>query len=272
MAKQLLPDDLWNEIEPLLPKPKPRRYRYPGRKPLDNRKALTGIIFVLKSGIPWEMLPQEMNCGSGMTCWRRLRDWNEAGVWDAVTKKLLGRLNGADKLDWSRALIDSGSIRAVGGGEKTGPNPTDRARPGSKHHVITDGNGLPLAESLTGANTPDVKQLIPLADAIPLIGGKVGHPRKRPSKLQGDRAYDSEPHRNELHKRGIIPVTAKRGAEHGSGLGIYRWPVERTIGWLHGFRRLRTRFERRADIHEAFMKLATILIYWRHIDSDPSFC
>ena len=77
MARPLLSDELWALIEPLLPAPKPRRYRYPGRKPIDSRKALTGILFVLKSGIPWEMLPQEMGCGSGMTCWRRLRDWQQ---------------------------------------------------------------------------------------------------------------------------------------------------------------------------------------------------
>ncbi len=81
MARPLLSDELWALIEPLLPAPKPRRYRYPDRKPIDSRKALTGILFVLKSGIPWEMLPQEMGCGSGMTCWRRLRDWQQAGVW-----------------------------------------------------------------------------------------------------------------------------------------------------------------------------------------------
>src|SRR5438132_10919810 len=81
MAKPLLPDDLWEVIAPLLPPPKPRRRDHPGRKPIDNRKALTGILFVLKTGIQWEDLPQEMGCGCGMTCWRRLRDWQHAGVW-----------------------------------------------------------------------------------------------------------------------------------------------------------------------------------------------
>jgi transposase len=167
MAKPLVSDELWAEIEPLLPAPKPRRVRYPGRKPIDNRRALTGIVFVLKSGIPWEMLPQEMNCGSGMTCWRRLRDWQQgAGVWDALHAKLLDKLAGGAATDWSRAVVDSGSVRAVGGGGKTGPNPTDRGKPGSKHHLITDARGLPLAAILTGANAHDVTQLIPLVDAV----------------------------------------------------------------------------------------------------------
>ena len=116
MARPLLSDQLWALIEPLLPPPKPRRYQYPGRKPIESRKALTGILFVLKSGIPWEMLPQEMGCGSGMTCWHRLRDWQAAGVWDKLHEVLLAKLRGADKLDWSRAIVDSASIRAVGGG------------------------------------------------------------------------------------------------------------------------------------------------------------
>ena len=118
MARPLLSDELWALIEPLLPAPKPRRYRYPGRKPIDSRKALTGILFVLKSGIPWEMLPQEMGCGSGMTCWRRLRDWQQAGVWQKLHEVLLARLRAADEIDWSRAIVDSASVRAVGGGGK----------------------------------------------------------------------------------------------------------------------------------------------------------
>ena len=118
MAKPLVDDELWQLIQPLLPPPKPRRWRYPGRKPLTNRQALTGILFVLKSGIPWEMLPKEMGCGSGMSCWRRLRDWQEAGVWQKLHELLLAKLRQRDRIDWSRAVVDSASIRAVGGGGK----------------------------------------------------------------------------------------------------------------------------------------------------------
>ena len=121
MPKPLVDDKLWEVIQPLLPPPNPRRRRYPGRKPADNRQALTGVLFVLRSGIPWEMLPQEMGCGSGMTCWRRLREWQEAGVWQRLHELLLAKLREADQIDWSRAVVDSGSIRAVGGGGKNGP-------------------------------------------------------------------------------------------------------------------------------------------------------
>jgi transposase len=120
MAKPLLDDELWNVIKPLLPPAKPRRVRFPGRKPLEPRKVLTGILFVLKTGIPWEALPQELGCGSGMTCWRYLRAWQQAGVWPRLHQRLLAKLRGADKLDWSRAVVDSSSVRAVLGGAKQG--------------------------------------------------------------------------------------------------------------------------------------------------------
>ncbi len=120
MGKPLVNDELWELIQPVLPPRKPRRERYPGRKPLSDRRVLTGVLFVLKSGIPWEMLPQEMGCGSGMTCWRRLRDWHEAGVWQRLHELLLSKLRAADRIDWSRAVVDSGSVRAVGGGGKNG--------------------------------------------------------------------------------------------------------------------------------------------------------
>jgi transposase len=122
MARPLLDDRLWKRIEPLLPVKK-RRFRHPGRKPLDQRAVLTGILFVLKTGIPWEYLPREMGCGSGMTCWRRLRDWQKAGVWSKVQRVLLNELRGADQIDFSRALVDSDSIRAVFGGRRPGPIP-----------------------------------------------------------------------------------------------------------------------------------------------------
>ena len=118
MAKPILTDELWALIEPLLPPPKPRRERYPGRKPLEHRKVLTGILFVLQSGIPWEMLPKEMGCGSGMSCWRRLHAWHEAGVWQKVHEVLLAKLRAADRIDWSRTVVDSSSIRAVGAGQE----------------------------------------------------------------------------------------------------------------------------------------------------------
>lgn len=113
-------------------------------------------------------------------------------------------------------------------------------------------------------------QLLPLVDAIPPIAGKPGRPRRRPEKVQGDRAYDSQPHRRQLRRRGIEPVLAKRNTDHGSGLGIYRWVAERTLSWLHQYRRLRIRYERRDDIHEAFLTLGCIVICFKCLLA--SFC
>jgi transposase len=116
MSKELVSDELWEVVQPLLPEepPKPKG----GRPRIDDRAALTGIVFVLKSGIPWEMLPKEMGCGSGSTCWRRLRDWQEAGVWEELHRVLLDRLGEANQLDWERASLDSASVPAKRGANK----------------------------------------------------------------------------------------------------------------------------------------------------------
>jgi transposase len=117
MAKALISDELWQVIEPHIPI-KPRKKCHPGRKPLPPRNSLSGILFVLMSGIPWEMLPQEMGCGSGMTCWRRLRDWQAAGVWQKIHEILLAKLRNADQIDFGRCAVDSATIRAVGGAKE----------------------------------------------------------------------------------------------------------------------------------------------------------
>ena len=113
MAKLLVPDELWDVVEPLLP-PKPAHPKGGHPFAVPDRAALTGIIFVLKTGIPWEYLPQEMGCGSGMTCWRRLRDWHAAGVWRRLYRVLLDRLGEANKIAWSRASADCASVPAKG--------------------------------------------------------------------------------------------------------------------------------------------------------------
>ena len=120
MPAPLVSDELSELVEPLIPKVK-GRHRYPGRRRIDDRKVLSGILFVLRTGIPWGYLPQEMGCGSGVTCWRRLRDWQEAGAWKQIHRALLTELHQAGKIDWSRAVLDSSSVRALKGGSKRVP-------------------------------------------------------------------------------------------------------------------------------------------------------
>jgi transposase len=135
------------------------------------------------------MLPQEMSCGSGMSCWRRLRDWQEAGIWQLIHFSLLDWLARYGQIEWSRAVVDSCSVRAVFGGAQTGPNPTDRAKLGSKRHLICDGRGVPLAIQLTGANRNDSLQALALVDAIPSLQGDRGRPRHRPKRIRSAMSF-----------------------------------------------------------------------------------
>ena len=141
MAAPLVSDALWAIIEPLIPPepPKPKG----GRPRLDDRAALTGILFVLRTGIPWELLPVEMGCGSGMTCWRRLHEWHQAGVWERLHRVLLDRLGYANAINWDRAAVDSASVPAKRGARRPArtrrtaasraPNATSSSMPTASH-------------------------------------------------------------------------------------------------------------------------------------------
>jgi transposase len=153
------------------------------------------------------------------------------------------------------------------GGSETGPSPVDRGRNGAKHHLLVDGTGIPLAFSTTGGNRNDVTQLIPLLDSVPAVQGKRGRPRKRPAKVYADRGYDHDKHRRLVRKRGVTPVIARRNTPHGSGLGKVRWVVERTFAWLHHFKRLLVRYDRRHEIHHAFLAIGCCLVCYRRLES-----
>lgn len=265
--KLLVTDELWEHVQPLLPPPPQRRVCFPGRKRLPYRKVLTGILFVLKTGIAWDDLPAELGCGCGKTCRHYLRLWYQQGVWLRLHAVLLAELNEADQIDWERALIDASFVKAPEGGEDTGPNPTDRSKSGSKHHVLTDAQGIPLAATVTAANVNEVAQVLPVLTSMPAVGGKPGPKRRKPKRLQGDRGYDSEPVRKLLRWLGITPVLAARYTESGSGLGVFRWFVERTISWLHQFGRLRRRLDRLTELQNAFLQLGCALICLRFLGS-----
>ena len=239
MPAPLASDELWSRFAPLVP-PHPPRPKG-GRPRAADRACLAGILFVLRTGIQWEWLPQEMGCGSGMTCWRRLRDWQDAGVWDELQRVILTALNRAACLGWDRAVVDASIVRAKGAGsipeDATGPNPTDRARPGTKRHVVTDAHGVPLAQLITAANRHESTVFEQLVDAVAPVPGRVGRPRRRPAKLHADKAYDYPRARRALAARGIQARLARRGVHSSQRLGRHRWVIERTFAHLNQMRR-----------------------------------
>jgi transposase len=146
------------------------------------------------------------------------------------------------------------------GGAATGPNPTERGKAGSKHQVLVERQGIPLAEELTAANVPDGCRCTALVDAVAPVRQPRGAPRRRPAKFHADKASDSARCRKALHQRGIVPRIARQRSESGERLGRHRWVAERTLAWIAQYRRLELRYERLPEIHAAFLCLASSLI------------
>src|SRR5919109_370542 len=265
VAPWIVSDALWERIEPLLPKVE-RRFRFPGRKRLPDREALQGILFVLHTGIAWRHLPLELGFGGGSTCYRRMVAWQQAGVWERLHALLLAELRAAGELEWVACGRGLQPRAGEKGGSATGPSPVDRARNGSKHHLLVDATGIALAWTVTGGNRNDVTQLVPLIERVPPVRGTVGRPRRRPQRVIADRGYDHDKYRRELRRRGIASGIARRQTDHGSGLGRVRWVVERTFAWLHQFKRLLVRYDRRHEIHQAFLAIGCCLVCYRRLE------
>lgn len=261
MAIARMPDEFYDLVAHHLPPERPVGARG-GRPRVEHRVAVRVIWFVLATGDRWEDVPPELGC-SGRTAHRRLRAWEEAGIWDRLHADLLRLLRQAGKLDTDLAIIDSVYVRAFGGGEATGPSPVDRRKLGTKHTLLVSRQGVPLAIRTAGANASDHTQIIPLVLTFPAVGGKPGRPKVLPDELYADRGYDSEATRWLLRWMGIEPRIAKRNTPHGSGLGKVRWVVERTISWLKGLRRMRVRYDRLGVIRDAFTTLAASVICFR---------
>lgn len=261
MADARLPDDVYDLVSHHLPPEQPVGPKG-GRPRIGHRVALKVICFVLVSGCRWEDVPAEMGC-SGRTAHRRLRAWEELGIWDRLHADLLRLLRQADKLDPDVVIVDGVIVRAFGGGEETGPSPVGRGKKGSKHTLLVDRHGVPLAIRTAGANASDHKQILPVVLDFPKVGGKPGRPKELPDELYADRGFDSDATRLLLAWLGVEPHIARRKTPHGSGLGKVRWVVERTISWLKGLRRLRVRYDRLAVIQEAWNTLAASVICYR---------
>ena len=227
MGQALVPDGLWEIVEPLLP-PQRERPQGGGTRFVEDRAVFTAIVYVLTAGCAWRHLPAEFGV-SPATAHRRFVAWTEAGLWRRLRRAVLDRLGERAAIDWSRAVVEAASVRAKKGGALTGPNPVDRGKPGSKLHVLTDAGGLPLAGATSAANTHSSVALIPRVQAIPAIRSRRGPRRRRPGKLHADKGYDYEHLRAWLRARRITPRIARRGIETSERVGTggsssARWP------------------------------------------------
>jgi transposase len=261
VATAHMPDEFYDLVAHHLPPEQPVGVKG-GRPRVRHRPVLRVIWFVLAAGTRWEDVPHELGC-SGRTAHRRLRAWEEAGIWDRLHADLLRLLRQAGKLDTDLVVIDSVYVRAFGGGEQTGPSPVDRRKLGTKHTLMVSRQGVPLAIRTAGANASDHTQLFPLLLSFPRVGGKPGRPKGLPDEVYADRGYDSDTPRRLLSWLGVEPRIGKRGTPHGSGLGKVRWVVERTVSWVKGLRRMRVRYDRLGVIRDAFTTLAAAVICFR---------
>ena len=258
-----IPDDMWNWIRSLFPPEKP--LGTPGRPVVPFRTVLNGILYVLRTACQWKAAPRTY--GSGSTLHRRFQEWECAGIIRAILQHMLQRYDRRRGIDWEWQAADTKLLPAPLGGTGTGPNPTDRAKCGTKRHLLIDGNGAPLGLHLSGANRHDMKGL------AELLGKGLIAPRPKPSgrkrqHLCLDKAYDYDEIDQLVTQLGYVAHIKRRGQDDRPGIGepIYpprRWKVERTISWLNNMRKLRIRWEKKAENYQALVMLASALILYR---------
>jgi transposase len=222
-----------------------------GHPPAETVRVLATLRQFLREGRPWRGLRATPEHASGSTLRRRLRAWARAGnLLQQAHAVLVALLRGGDPDD---LILDSCSVRAKRGGDLTGPNPTDRAKRGTKYHVAVTGDGLPVACAATAANVNDTllfERLFLMAFAVVV----------RLRTVFADKAYDAEPHRDLCRAFGAEPRLHRRGRPHGSGLGRKRWPVERSQAWLLENRRLALRYDRLGFVVQSLLQAACLFL------------
>ncbi|MER6566620.1 IS5 family transposase [Streptomyces sp. NPDC001093] len=262
LSKRLVPDELWELAAPLLPS-FAARPQGGGTAPCDERAVFTAVVYALTSGCAWRHLPPTFGT-SPATAHRRFTVWTAAGLWRRLHRAVLDELGARGEVDWTSAIVDAASVRAKRG-SLTGPNPVDRGKKGSKLHVLSDAQGIPLAVAVSGANMHDSLALKPLIRGIPAVRSRRGPRRRRPVKLRADKAYFSAEHLAWLRERGLVARIARPGIESGERLGRHRWKIERSIAWLFGYRRLTVRYERKGSHFLAFLGLAAALTCYKKL-------
>ena len=259
----LLTEAQWQKIAPLLPKPP--KQRKGGRPWIQNRRVLEGILWILRSGARWQDLPEKFPHPS--TCWRRLRDWEERGVWLNIWRTFLSELNQRQQLKWSESFLDGSFASAKKGAAESEKPSGARGRSG----WYCDGQGLPLGVRLESASPSEVT-LAEATLAEVRVPRRKGRPRQKPGRVIADRGYDSDPLRQRLKKRGIELIAPYRknnqGRRYQDGRKLRRYKrrriVERTHAWLGQFRRLLVRHEHLLSTYRAFFYLACFWITLRH--------
>ncbi|MGK3111460.1 MULTISPECIES: IS5 family transposase [Streptomyces] len=259
----VVPDGLWEIARPLIP---PSRVRPQGGGTQDtpDETLFAAIIYVLVSGCAWRQLPPCFGV-SKSTAHRRFLIWSRAGVWGRLHEAVLHRLDDAGLIDVTRVVLDTAHVRAKKGGEHTGPSPVDRGKPGSKMHVLSDANGLPLLVGVSAGNTHDSEGLKPMVE-----GHQTRHDPHRgryfkPQRLHADKAYDRADLRRWLRWKRIGVRIARKGIESSERLGRRRWVIERTMSWLSGYRRLSPRYERNPRNYLAFLGLAAAICCYKRL-------
>ncbi len=263
IGQTLVPDGLWEIVEPLIP-PQAERPQGGGTRYRDDRAVFTAIVSVLTTGGAWRHLPAEVGV-SKATAHRRFAAWTKAGLWRRLHRAVLDQLGEQAAIDWSRAVVDAANVRAKIRGALTGPNPVDRGKPGSKLPVLTDAADLPLAVAVSAANTHGSLGRMPLVQAVPAICGRRGPRRRRPAKLHADKGYDYDHLRVWLRARYITPRIARRGIETSTRLGRHRRIIEQSFTWLTGYHRLTIRYEHSAQLFTAFLTLAATLTCYKKL-------
>jgi putative transposase len=257
-----IPDDLWKQIKPLLGKEK--RPGTEGRPVVPYRVVFNGILYVLRTGCQWKHAPEKF--GSGSTLHRRFQQWRSRGVFTRLWRLLLKEYDRKRGILWLWQALDSAMTKAPLGGPATGKNPTDRAKSGTKRHIVTDRRGAPLSLCVSGANRHDKRMALPVVDAIAVE--RPAPSNEHPQHMCGDKGYDFDDVREGFEQRGYTVHIARRGMvqkRRGRKHKARRWVVERTHSWLNRHRRLLVRWEKSDKNYVALIHFAFSIQLYRLI-------
>lgn len=248
-------DQLWEQVEPLIPQAP--SHAKGGRPRMPNRQAYAAIIYVLRTGIQWNALPREL--GASSTVHDRFQEWERAGFFKALWQAGLDTYDEVQGIQWEWQSVDGAMTKAPFGHAATGKNPTDRGKQGVKRSLLTDGDGIPLAIIIDGANRHDMKLLCATLDGI--VVARPEPTSEQPQHLCLDAGYDYPLCLEQVQARSYQPHIRSRGQEQQAkatipGYRARRWVVERTHCWLNRSRRLLVRWEKKAENYLAFLHLA----------------